>query len=55
MSDDTSVTVIGAGMVGTCCALYLQNEGYAVTLMDRNGPGEGASLGNLGCRTRVTR
>ena len=43
-----AITVIGAGMVGTCCALYLQNEGFAVTLLDRGGPGEGASAGNLG-------
>jgi D-amino-acid dehydrogenase len=49
MSEKASVTVIGAGMVGTCCALYLQNEGFAVTLVDKDGPGEGASFGNLGC------
>ena len=48
MADRPAVTVIGAGVVGTCCALYLQNEGFAVTLVDRGGPGEGASSGNLG-------
>ena len=48
MTDRPAITVIGAGMVGTCCALYLQNEGFAVTLLDRSGPGEGASAGNLG-------
>ena len=48
MADRPTITVIGAGMVGTCCALYLQNEGFAVTLIDRGGPGEGASSGNLG-------
>ena len=48
MADRPSITVIGAGMVGTCCALYLQNEGFEVTLIDRGGPGEGASSGNLG-------
>ena len=48
MADRPTITVIGAGMVGTCCALYLQNEGFAVTLLDRGGPGEGASSGNLG-------
>ncbi len=54
MSDSTSgsagghVTVIGAGIVGTCSALYLQREGFDVTLIDRGGPGEGASLGNAG-------
>ncbi|MDE0457519.1 MAG: FAD-dependent oxidoreductase [Chromatiales bacterium] len=48
MSNQPAISVIGAGMVGTCCALYLQNEGFKVTLLDRGGPGEGASSGNLG-------
>ena len=48
MAERPTITVIGAGMVGTCCALYLQDEGFAVTLLDRGGPGEGASSGNLG-------
>jgi D-amino-acid dehydrogenase len=42
------MAVIGAGMVGTCCALYLQDAGYDVTLVDRGEPGQGASFGNLG-------
>ena len=48
MADQPTIAVIGAGMVGTCCALYLQNEGFAVTMIDRGGPGEAASSGNLG-------
>ena len=48
MATQPTIAVIGAGMVGTCCALYLQNEGFAVTLLDRGDPGEGASRGNLG-------
>ncbi len=48
MAERPTITVIGAGMVGTCCALHLQDEGFAVTLLDRGGPGEGASSGNLG-------
>lgn len=43
-----SVTVIGAGIVGICCALYLQREGYAVTVLDPQDPGEGASKSNAG-------
>ncbi len=27
--------VIGAGIIGVCCALQLQREGWAVTLIDR--------------------
>lgn len=48
MANNPTIAVIGAGMVGTCCALYLQREGYEVTLVDRGGPGEEASFGNLG-------
>jgi len=48
MSNQPAISVIGAGMVGTCCALHLQNEGFKVTLLDRGGPGEEASSGNLG-------
>nr|WP_224788949.1 FAD-dependent oxidoreductase [Pandoraea terrae] len=32
--------VIGGGIVGTCCALYLQREGYSVTLVDPAAPGD---------------
>lgn len=42
------VTVIGAGTVGVCCALWLQRDGHRVTLIDRGGPGEGTSFGNAG-------
>lgn len=43
-----SVIVVGAGIVGICSALYLQREGFLVTLIDRNQPGEGTSYGNAG-------
>lgn len=42
------VTIIGAGIVGVCCAAYLQREGYAVTVVDRLEPGNGTSFGNAG-------
>ncbi|MDA0340526.1 MAG: FAD-binding oxidoreductase [Proteobacteria bacterium] len=48
MENSPTIAVLGAGMVGTCCALYLQREGYEVTLVDRGGAGEEASFGNLG-------
>jgi D-amino-acid dehydrogenase len=44
----TSVTVVGAGVVGVCAALYLQRAGLRVTLVDAGGVGEGASFGNAG-------
>jgi D-amino-acid dehydrogenase len=40
------VAVIGAGIVGVCAALCLQRDGFRVTLIEREGPGEGASFGN---------
>ncbi len=45
---DSQVTVIGAGIVGVCCALYLQRDGYQVTILDQGGPGEGCSQGSGG-------
>ena len=54
MSNETGgsphVVVIGAGVVGACCATYLQEQGARVTLIDRQRPGdEGASsFGNAG-------
>ena len=48
MASDSEVTVIGAGAVGVCCALYLLREGFRVRLVDRGGPGAGASSGNAG-------
>ncbi|MDX1576578.1 MAG: FAD-dependent oxidoreductase, partial [Kiloniellales bacterium] len=44
--DGPTAVVVGAGMIGVCCALFLQRDGYSVTLIDREGPGEGASYGN---------
>jgi D-amino-acid dehydrogenase len=43
-----SAIVLGAGMVGVSVALHLRRRGYDVVLMDRQGPGEGASFGNGG-------
>jgi D-amino-acid dehydrogenase len=40
--------VVGAGVVGVCTALYLQREGFEVTVLDPDPPGEGASQGNAG-------
>ncbi len=42
------VTVIGAGIVGVCCAAWLQRDGCRVTVIDRDEPGRGASRGNAG-------
>lgn len=42
------IVVLGAGIVGVCCALELQRSGHKVTLIDREGIGEGCSKGNAG-------
>ena len=43
-----SITVIGAGLVGVCCALHLQREGFKVRLVEKGEPGKAASFGNSG-------
>lgn len=41
-----TVAILGAGLVGLACARALQRAGFQVTVVDRGGPGEGASFGN---------
>ncbi|MGC1497394.1 MAG: FAD-dependent oxidoreductase [Sulfitobacter sp.] len=43
-----TVTIIGAGIVGICCALSLQERGVQVRLIDRGAPGQETSFGNAG-------
>ncbi|MEJ6393862.1 FAD-dependent oxidoreductase [Gymnodinialimonas sp. 2305UL16-5] len=43
-----SVTILGAGIVGLCCALSLAERGQAVRVIDRNAPGRETSFGNAG-------
>jgi glycine/D-amino acid oxidase-like deaminating enzyme len=45
-SEKDPVVVVGAGIVGVCCALYLLRDGHSVVLIDRGAPGEGTSFGN---------
>ncbi|MCP5082419.1 MAG: FAD-binding oxidoreductase [Alphaproteobacteria bacterium] len=42
------VAVVGAGMVGVCCAMWLQRSGKRVVVLDKNTPGNGTSYGNAG-------
>lgn len=44
--------VVGAGMVGVCCALELQRRGLSVQLFDRKPPGRETSFGNAGVLAR---
>lgn len=50
----TDVIVLGAGIVGTCCAVHLAKRGVSVALVDRGGAGEGTSYGNTGIITGET-
>lgn len=40
--------VVGAGIVGICCALELQRRGWRVSLLDRQAPAQACSYGNAG-------
>ena len=40
--------VVGAGIVGICCAIELKRRGFTVTVIDRLDPGEACSFGNAG-------
>ena len=42
------VVVIGAGVVGICCASYLQRDGHELTVLDPVAPGGSCSFGNSG-------
>jgi len=44
----SSVIVVGAGVVGLCCAYALRQRGIDVVVVDRDTPGSGASHGNGG-------
>ncbi|EJC83392.1 glycine/D-amino acid oxidase, deaminating [Rhizobium leguminosarum bv. trifolii WSM2297] len=43
----SSIVVVGAGIIGVAIAYELQRRGVAVTLVDRDAPGMGASYGNM--------
>ena len=43
------VLICGAGAVGLCCALFLRERGYQVTVIERESAGaDGCSFGNAG-------
>lgn len=42
------VVVVGGGIVGVCCALYLQRDGYQVTLIDPAAPGDSTAKWSCG-------
>jgi len=42
------VTIIGGGVIGLCCAYYLQKEGYEITVIEKGDITDGTSFGNAG-------
>lgn len=42
------IIVVGAGIVGVSCAIWLQRDGHDAILVDRKGPASGTSHGNAG-------
>ncbi|MCF2857066.1 FAD-binding oxidoreductase [Pseudoalteromonas sp. SMS1] len=48
MGKNKKIAVIGAGIVGLCNALQLQQQGHQVTLFDKHGIAEQCSKGNAG-------
>lgn len=51
-SSPSDVAVLGAGAVGVCTALNLVKSGKKVTIIDRDYPGSGTSMGNAGILNR---
>ena len=45
---ETSIAIVGAGIVGICAAVNLAEAGYDVTVIDRTGVCEETSSGNAG-------
>lgn len=46
MNNNKTIAVVGAGIVGCSCALWLQKKGFSVILIDPEIPGSGTSSGN---------
>jgi D-amino-acid dehydrogenase len=48
MSSERHVIVVGGGVIGAACAYYLSRAGWAVTVLDSGGFGQGCSHANCG-------
>lgn len=45
---DSSIVIVGAGIVGLACAHYLRRAGFSVTVVERDRIGKACSHGNCG-------
>ncbi|GIX48558.1 MAG: D-amino-acid dehydrogenase [Candidatus Tectimicrobiota bacterium] len=48
MAHQSDVLVIGGGVIGLCCAYFLAQRGYRVTVLEKARLGSGCSYGNAG-------
>ncbi|HVU10046.1 MAG TPA: FAD-dependent oxidoreductase, partial [Phototrophicaceae bacterium] len=48
MAETQDVVIIGGGAIGICCAYYLLERGFAVTVIEQSAVGAGSSYGNGG-------
>lgn len=42
------VCIVGGGVIGLCCAYYLQKDGFDITVIDKGNITNGTSFGNAG-------
>ncbi len=49
-----SVAVIGGGIVGVSCALFLNRQGFKTTLIEKTAPGRETSYGNAGAISQAS-
>lgn len=48
MTNSGDTVIIGGGIIGLCCAYYLQKEGIRVTIIDKEDISNNCSFGNMG-------
>ena len=42
------IIIVGGGVIGLCCAYYLQKQGYEIKIIDKGDITQGTSFGNAG-------
>jgi D-amino-acid dehydrogenase len=42
------IVIVGGGVIGLCCAYYLQKQGYEIIIIDKGDITQGTSFGNAG-------
>src|SRR3954451_10474725 len=48
MRNASDVLILGGGVIGVCCAYFLQQQGRTVTILDKQDICAGSSYGNAG-------